>query len=847
MPSTHAALIVDADPKGLESLVYGFQGAAWRMTACPSPETATLLVKASGAEIVVVASRADHDKVHSLVRQLRAKEAYRTLPVLVLGPEELREPLKETGEVDLLTLPAFVRDVLTASELLVAAGVTAAQKPGEEPRFEAPVTNVLTLSLVRSMNGLSRSGHLRLERHGRAGEILFHQGELTAASVGQLQGMAAVQHLMVWNDGKLELKLRPVPRRGQLHQTAQEFLEELDRFQRDFAHAIKEIGPASTVYSTNEEHLKRSTSAVPAEVSPVVRLCDGVHTLSDVIDESPFRVLDTVRILGRLAEIGILARADGKTVNSAALPAPRDEFLESARILGSAPARPKSTPFGGILAPAPISRAHPPKERPMKAAGESSEAPSNASPPGGGSAPSPETAGRARRPTLEIGIPAATTHLAGQPPALATVARPAAPAAKPAVSAAQASTPVAPQSPFPPAAGESAGAQTSSGMSAWPVSPATSPKVAAPTPGRQTSGTITSKSAPPTSAPPPATPPLAAVAARTDANAASQSPFPLAAVAAPDARPSATQAGGTITTRPAATAVVPGHATSAPPAAQTSGTVTPGSTFSPAAPSPAESITQAGGAFESRKGDRRTLQAMRAVVERPSVVIESIQAEDVVTPVPSMPSAEPPARTVTPVQPAQAVAEAAPMASASAPVTGVLQAAPSRRTATQAIASSRPSIQLDASLAAQPVAPTTQSAPDTAHIPEPIGSRVTGEMHVASSGKTTRTMPKSASDTSSFKIDPSLSGAEPAAQSRRSDSRPVPLGRSDSRPIDGAKTRPSGSFSAVESDFFEREAELYKVDKEESFTDLDDKKAKAATKAKPGGKSGAKPGRPYRR
>ena len=225
------------------------------------------------------------------------------------------------------------------------------------------------------------------------------------------------------------------------------------------------------------------------------------------------------------------------------------------------------------------------------------------------------------------------------------------------------------------------------------------------------------------------------------------------------------------------------------------------------------------------------------------MVIESIPAEDVETPVPSMPSAALPTRTVTPVQPAQAAPQAAPTVSASPPVTGVLQVTPSRRTAAQAIAPSRPSIQLDASLTAQPVAPTARAPADTAHGPAPLATRVTGEMHVTSSGKTIRTMPKSAPDASSFQIDPSLSGTGQPAQPRRSDSQPVPLRRSDSRPIDGAKIRPSGSFSAVESDFFEREAELYKVEKEESFTDLDDKKAKASSKAKPG----AKPGRPYRR
>ncbi len=146
MTSLHAALIVDADPKGLEALTYGFQGADWRITACPTPETASLLVKASGAEIVVIVSRTDHDKAHTIIRQIRSKESFRTLPLLVLGPEELRKPLKENGDVDLLPLPAFVRDVLTASQLLVEAGASAAQKPGEEPSFSLPIAVPTTLS-----------------------------------------------------------------------------------------------------------------------------------------------------------------------------------------------------------------------------------------------------------------------------------------------------------------------------------------------------------------------------------------------------------------------------------------------------------------------------------------------------------------------------------------------------------------------------------------------------------------------------------------------------------------------------------------------------------------------------
>ena len=410
MSSSNAALIVDADPKGLEALVYGFQGADWRVTACPTPETASLLVKASGASVVVIASRSEHEKAHALIRQIRAKEACRTLPLLVLGPEELRKPLKESGDADLLPLPAFVRDVLTASQLLVEAGAAAEQKPGEEPCLALPIAAKTTLSLIRTLCGLARSGLLQLERKGRHGEILFHEGELTAAQVGQLQALAAVQHVLIWDEGALKLHLRPVARRGQLHQTVQELLEEIDRFQRDFTHAMKDIGPPGTVYAKSEERLQHSTNAVPAEVTPVVRLCDGQRTLSDIIDDSPFRVLDTVRILGRLVDLAILVRRDPRPDSDAkATRAPLEEFWETAQIVGPVTPRAIRTRGESTETPTPPLVAVTPPAAQTSASAVKDEANTRS-----------EGRGHTHKKTLEIAAPSATTPAAEPQPAATT-------------------------------------------------------------------------------------------------------------------------------------------------------------------------------------------------------------------------------------------------------------------------------------------------------------------------------------------------------------------------------------------------------------------------------------------
>jgi hypothetical protein len=335
MSSQHAALIVDANEKGLESLVYGFREADWRITACPTPETASLLAKASGAEIAIVVSRSDHDKAQMLIHQLRAKESRRGLSILVLGPEELRESLKESHDADLLPLPVLVLDVLTASRILVEASKAATEKPGKHPaiRFGAGTTS--TASLLRTMCRLERSGQLRVGRKGRQAEISFHEGDVAAAHVAQLQGRPAIQRVLV-SDQEATLHLRPVPMRGQGSQNGHELIDEIDRFHRDLAHGLRDLGPLSSLYACDEQRLRQSTSDVPTEVTPVLRLCDGQRSLSHILDESPFPVLDTVRILARLAELGILVRrAPLETAGPTSEQEQLEAFWQTARIVES--------------------------------------------------------------------------------------------------------------------------------------------------------------------------------------------------------------------------------------------------------------------------------------------------------------------------------------------------------------------------------------------------------------------------------------------------------------------------------------------------------------------------------
>ena len=307
-----AALVVDSDPNGLESLVYGFRSAGWQLVACPGAETAALLIEAARAQIVVAVSRDEHAGTLRLVervgqlRQLDNDKSFRAPSVLVLGPQELRQHLGDSN-ADLLPLPAHVADVVAASRLL--ANNHATGEPGDGDSADESAGGVL--SLLRAMHGLARSGALRFVRKGqqgdRQGEIMFREGGPAAAQLGQLQGLTAVQHLLAWDDAAVELRPHAQVNRGHIHISPQKLINDLERFERDYRHAMAEVGPPDTVYLPSQER-SATSAAVPAEVAPVVRLCDGLRTLADVVEECPFPVLDTVRTVSRLVELALLTR-----------------------------------------------------------------------------------------------------------------------------------------------------------------------------------------------------------------------------------------------------------------------------------------------------------------------------------------------------------------------------------------------------------------------------------------------------------------------------------------------------------------------------------------------------------
>jgi ActR/RegA family two-component response regulator len=298
--------VVDADARSLETLTFGFEREGCKVTGTSDLNRATLLVRSAGAEVAIVSLREPEPSSLEVVSSLR--EIAKDLPIVVLGPQGSKADALRAGAADFLTLPTYLRDVIGVGKLS-ALGNKAGHAPDAEGSSELQTRlseHYGLFYLLRAMASSERSGILALTRGNRRAELRIHEGTVVSASVGAMQGLPALHHLLLWEEAALTLTRRAIPKRSQLHLSAQEILDECERFLRDFAHAARDLGSPRTLYAAAGEPTAELRGLQPSQVTPLLRLFDGRRVLADVIEESPFRIFDTVRMIRRLRDGGML-------------------------------------------------------------------------------------------------------------------------------------------------------------------------------------------------------------------------------------------------------------------------------------------------------------------------------------------------------------------------------------------------------------------------------------------------------------------------------------------------------------------------------------------------------------
>ena len=297
-----SVLLFDSDTEGRETLATGSRGSGEHAEAAPTPPRRRADPGRPAPDVLVVVLRGTRGPGRRFLLATSSRDGGpRSLPRLVLAaaaelPEELRQLPGER-----LPGPARLRP-RRDHRLQAAGGGTAGQRDRSrrQRRRHRAVGHAVRIRAAASScgrwSGWADRGSSRWNAANRKGELRFSEGEVVSAQLGSLQGQAALHQLLLWEEAALDISFRAVAARGQYLPQRRGAAGGPDRFLRDFAHATKNVGHPQSLFVQDAEKVASLVDAIPAEVVPVMRLFDGQRSLGDVLEDSPFRVFDTLKI-----------------------------------------------------------------------------------------------------------------------------------------------------------------------------------------------------------------------------------------------------------------------------------------------------------------------------------------------------------------------------------------------------------------------------------------------------------------------------------------------------------------------------------------------------------------------
>jgi hypothetical protein len=302
MPGPSKVIVLEPDQRSGRQLQLGFEreGVQTALLAIPLDASKLVLDGHRDAGLVLVGGSAA--RALEVTRRARAlvDEAKTEAAVVFAGTRVSRAEAEAAGADEIVARPAYLRDVVTIGRLL--RGVKAAERDHLIGNL-VEITGVYTL--VRAFAALGRSAVLTLIRGLRRGEIRFYRGEVTSAQVGLIHGQAALHQLLLWTDARFDYAHEDIVRRHQIPLSGEDLFADAEQFLEGVREHAGRLSP-SMVLEQDVQRVHEFGKQIPTEVHGVLRMFDGHRVLADVLEDSPYRVFETLRVAQRALEAGLL-------------------------------------------------------------------------------------------------------------------------------------------------------------------------------------------------------------------------------------------------------------------------------------------------------------------------------------------------------------------------------------------------------------------------------------------------------------------------------------------------------------------------------------------------------------
>jgi DNA-binding response OmpR family regulator len=346
-------LLVDADPRSVRVLEVSLRKAGFTVTTAHDGLDALDKLEVSSPDLVLSDTRLPRLDGYGLVRRMKERPEWAGIPVVFLTSQRsIEDKIRglELGVEDYLTKPIFVRDLLGRVKLLLArrthdtlASLSAA---GGRTKFAGSLQDMAVVDLLQTFEVSRKTGLMLLTNHEEAAKIWFREGKVLDAELGRLRGEEAVYRTLLWNAGHFEVHFCPVTNEDVIGTSTQGLLMEGMRRVDEWGRLLEQLPPLDTVFEVDVGQLVERLNEIPDELNGVLRLFDGKHSLTEVVDASPFEdlsTLDTVSKLyfeGLLTPLGAAERPDADSV----VPSLDEAQVRPGVSLPPPPSRPRTPP-----------------------------------------------------------------------------------------------------------------------------------------------------------------------------------------------------------------------------------------------------------------------------------------------------------------------------------------------------------------------------------------------------------------------------------------------------------------------------------------------------------------------
>ena len=306
MSTASKVIVVGSDLRTVAALRFAFSRAGWDVGDATQPTEVGAIANDVFASLALLVIQSD-DPSHArlLISQAAARRStlQQSPSVLFIGSGLSAVDAWQVGATEALATPVYLRDVTVAAQLMMLSGDTNADGNG---RKGGQLGDRLgAYQLIRALGRMRRSGVVQLSRGLRRGEVRFYRGEVTSAHTGDLHGQAALHQLLLWTEGRFEYRLEDVVRRRQIPLSPDEIFADAEQFLIGVRDAAGGLSPPM-VFASDATVQKQHSEKLPNEVLGVLRLFDGRRAMVDVLQDSPYRMFETLRVARKAVDAGLL-------------------------------------------------------------------------------------------------------------------------------------------------------------------------------------------------------------------------------------------------------------------------------------------------------------------------------------------------------------------------------------------------------------------------------------------------------------------------------------------------------------------------------------------------------------